>query len=55
MISKDSTSYPYLAVAQHFNVPYAEVLKYSDHIQRVPPPPPYADWRMAVWMLERSK
>jgi hypothetical protein len=32
MIARDSKSYPYLAIAQHYNVPYAEVLKYSDYL-----------------------
>lgn len=29
MIARDSKSYPYLAIAQHYEVPYAEVLSLS--------------------------
>lgn len=35
MIAKDSKSYPYLAIAQHYNVPYAEVLKLSDRVEEI--------------------
>lgn len=34
MISRDSTSYPYLAIAIHFNVPYEIVLAYSDALDK---------------------
>jgi len=30
MIERFSKSYPYLAIAQHYNVSYAEVLFYAD-------------------------
>ena len=32
MIAKDSNSYPYLAVARHNGVPYADVLAYAEMI-----------------------
>lgn len=53
MIAKDSTSYPYLAIAQHYNVSYAEVLVYSEKYNFNASP--YIEWRLAVWMLERDK
>ena len=34
MIARNSKSYPYLAIAQHYGVPYAEVLKFSDSQKR---------------------
>lgn len=48
MIAKDSLSYPYLAVARQFDVPYADVLEYSGCIpsatlQRSQP------WQRATW------
>lgn len=30
MIARDSKSYPYLAIAQHYGVDYGEVLKLAD-------------------------
>jgi len=48
VISKYSTSYPYLAVAVHYDVSYADVLEYADQIpsatlQRSQP------WQLATW------
>ena len=56
MIAKDSTSYPYLAIAQHYNVSYAEVLRYSESYNaKYKFDPPFGDWRLEVWLLEREK
>lgn len=33
MISIDSKSYPYLAIAQHYNVDYSKVLLFSDRLE----------------------
>ena len=33
MIARDSTSYPYLAIAQHYDVPYGMVLAYADALE----------------------
>lgn len=35
MIARDSKSYPYLAIAQHYNVPYGEVLGLSERIKEI--------------------
>ena len=35
MIARDSKSYPYLAIAQHYNVPYGEVLELSERIKEI--------------------
>lgn len=48
MVAKNSESYPYLAIAQHHQVPYREVLAYVEHIpsatlQRSQP------WQLAAW------
>lgn len=32
MIALGSKSYPYLAVAKHFNIPYSQVLNFIDHV-----------------------
>lgn len=32
MIALGSKSYPYLAVAQYFNIPYSQVLNFIDHV-----------------------
>ena len=55
MIARDSKSYPYLAIAQHNNVPYAEVLKYSEGCYTKDFRPLYLDWKLEVWLLERDK
>lgn len=52
MIARDSKSYPYLAIAQHCGVPYAEVLQYSDYIKENIYAPTYGvEWREKVWEL----
>lgn len=33
MIDIESKSYPYLAIAQHYGVSYAEVLRFSDWLE----------------------
>ena len=33
MIALDSKSYPYLAVAQHYDIDYGEVLKFVDELE----------------------
>jgi hypothetical protein len=48
MIAKDSTSYPFLAVAVHYGIPYATVLEYVGHfpsatLQRS------EKWQIAAW------
>jgi hypothetical protein len=55
MIARYSKSYPYLAIAQHYDIPYAEVLAASDLYDRFRLSPPYAEWRYMVWALERDK
>jgi hypothetical protein len=48
MITLGSKSYPYWAIAQNFNVPYADVIEYLDRI-------PFASfshkepWQIEVW------
>ncbi len=55
MIACDSKSYPYLAIARHYGIPYAEVLKYADSITKFNIlKVPYTDWRLEVWCLERD-
>lgn len=34
MIARDSTSYPFLAIAQQYDVSYGEVLAYADFCER---------------------
>lgn len=36
-IARDSKSYPYLAIAQHYGVSYAEVLEYADLLDEYDP------------------
>lgn len=55
MIARDSKSYPYLAIAQHYNVPYREVLRFSETNSCKKGACPYTEWKAAVWMLERDK
>ena len=47
-IAKDSTSYPYLAVAVHYNVPYGDVLHY---VNRIPSATLQRsqEWQIAAW------
>jgi len=33
MIARNSKSYPYLAIAQHYDIPYGEVLRFSDMLK----------------------
>lgn len=33
MIARDSKSYPYLAIAQHYGVDYKIILEYADYIE----------------------
>ena len=57
MIARNSKSYPYLAIAQHYGVPYAEVLKFSDSQKNnLVKYPPFNEneWRLAVWRLEND-
>lgn len=54
MISKDSRSYPYLAIAQHYNISYAEVLQYSDYIRNMNAIFPYTEWMIALWKLDHD-
>jgi hypothetical protein len=59
MIDPNSKSYPYLAIAQRYGVPYAEVLKYSDDIKEIS----YkidtimiaSYWKQAVWNVELNR
>lgn len=48
MIKLDSKSYPYLAIAHHWNVPYSKVLAFSETLEAsyilVTEP-----WKVAVW------
>lgn len=55
MIAKDSKSYPYLAIAQHYNITYAEVLRFSETNSCKKGGCPYTKWKAEVWMLERDK
>lgn len=53
MIARDSKSYPYLAIAQYYEVPYEEVLKYSEEVTSGFAYPTFgARWRQAVIELE---
>lgn len=54
MIAHDSKSYPYLAIAQHYNVSYAEVLAYADLVAEYEPE---KDERIAAneWQTEVIK
>jgi hypothetical protein len=54
MIARDSKSYPYLAIAQHYNVPYWKVLRFSEGWFGGMVPP-YTDWKYDVWKLEQDK
>lgn len=59
MIAHNSKSYPYLAIAQHYNVPYAEVLKYADGIKPISKKMDTVfvptKWCQEVWNLELAK
>lgn len=50
MIARDSNSYPYLAIAQHFGIDYGEVLKY-DILKMIYP---WEAWQIAIWRLENK-
>ena len=56
-ISRNSKSYPYLAIAQHYNVDYSRVLLYSEKLVRVGigELAPFTNWRYEVWRLEKNK
>ena len=56
-IHRNSKSYPYLAIAQHYNVDYGQVLLYSERLIRVgiDELAPFTNWRYEVWRLERGK
>ena len=61
-IPRNSKSYPYLAIAQHYNVDYGKVLLYSEMlINRTNEGsdcysyPPATQWRYEVWRLEKNK
>lgn len=49
MINRDSKSYPYLAIAQHYGIPYWKVLQYSDN-----PINPFYSWQLAVWEVKNK-
>jgi len=53
MIAKDSRSYPYLAIAQHNDVPYAEVLRFSDWLEDLEAETVVTtlDWQWEVFVL----
>lgn len=59
MIARDSKSYPYLAIAQHYNVPYGEVLRLSNRIieiiEKGKTPLMFYDWQREIVKLERDK
>lgn len=52
MIARDSKSYPYLAIAQYYGVPYAEVLLLSERIEEIlrkdKRPLMFYDWQREV-------
>lgn len=52
MIAKDSKSYPYLAIAQHYNISYAEVLRYAEVVCGYNVS---EEWQYLVWMLELER
>lgn len=54
MIARDSKSYPYLAIAQHYGVDYGEVLRYSEAMTGLDPFDHHA-WHWAVYDLEMEK
>lgn len=54
MIARDSKSYPYLAIAQHYNVPYGEVLRFSETLDNLTPFN-HIEWQWAVYDLEMDK
>jgi len=54
MIARDSKSYPYLAIAQHYDIPYGEVLFYSEMYKRFECSKPISDWKLEVWKLEKG-
>lgn len=56
-IPRNSKSYPYLAIAQHYNVDYGKVLLYSEKLIRIGigELAPFTNWRYEVWRLERDK
>ena len=60
-IPLDSKSYPYLAIALHYNVPYAEVLQYSDLLDEYDPNVlkvalgnPWQDHVIALWRTKNN-
>lgn len=56
MIARDSKSYPYLAIAQHYGIPYGVVLEYADNVDNEIAAPTYGKpWREAVWRLYYAK
>lgn len=56
MIALGSKSYPYLAVAQNFKIPYSQVLRLVEDFERHDPnSPPYTDWRAETWLAYRSE
>jgi len=54
MIARDSKSYPYLSIAQHYNISYAEVLHYADLCKKYIIKSPFQEWRLEIWLLENS-
>ena len=58
-IPRNSKSYPYLAIAQHYNVDYGKVLLYSEKLIEYTEngymSAPATQWRYEVWRLERGK
>ncbi len=60
MIARDSKSYPYLAIAQHYGVSYWKVLRVSYYYEKcfaspLNSMPPFQDWKFAIWKLEKDK
>lgn len=56
MIARDSKSYPYLAIAQHYGIPYAVVLEYAEYVKNGTAAPTYGKrWRMEVMELKYAK
>lgn len=56
-IPRNSKSYPYLAIAQYYNVDYSRVLQYSEKLVRLNMLhlAPATQWRYEVWRLEKNK
>lgn len=52
MIARDSKSYPYLAIAQHYGVSYGEVLAYAETKAKLKQDHPYVEqWKLEVYKI----